>query len=155
MTETPTPDVLDLRILALLQEDGRRAVSDIAKRVALSPTAVKRRIERLEAAGVITGYSARVDYGKLGWNVAAFAELRYTGRTTPADMRRLAARHPEVSAVYTTAGIQDVIALVHATDLGHLTNVIHRLRATDQVVGTRTHVILDAHVEDDWHPPLD
>jgi len=155
MSTTSAPDALDLHILALLQEDGRRAVSDVAKRVALSPTAVKRRIERLEAAGVIAGYCARVDYGKLGWNIAAFAELRYTGRTTPADMRRLAAQHPEVSAVYTTAGIQDAIARVHATGLRHLSDVIHRLRATDQIVGTRTHVILDAYVEGDWHPPLD
>jgi len=155
MSAAPTLDPVDLQLLALLQEDGRRTIADVAKQVALSATAVKRRIARLEAEGVIKGYSARVDYAKLGWNVAAFAELRYTGRTSPGDMRRLAAAHPEISAVYTTAGIQDAMAYVHATDLEHLSDVIHRLRDTDQIVGTRTHVILDAEVNEAWHPPLD
>ncbi|QEC49770.1 Lrp/AsnC family transcriptional regulator [Baekduia soli] len=150
-----TPDPLDLRILVLLQEDGRRTVADIAGRVALSPTAVKRRIERLEAAGVITGYSARVDYTKLGWGIAAFTELRFTGTTSPGDMDRVAAGIPEVCAVYTTAGNHDVTALIRARSVEHLRDVIHRLRVSGSIVGTRTHVILDAHVKDDWHPELD
>jgi DNA-binding Lrp family transcriptional regulator len=149
---TPPHDEIDLRIVRLLLEDGRRSVADIAGHVPLSPTAVKRRIERLERTGIIAGYSARIDYERLGWGVAAFTELRYTGTTTPDEMHRLAASHQEISAVYTTAGAQDVIALVHATGLDHLRDVIHRLRATPGIIGTRTHVILDTHVKNDWHP---
>lgn len=145
------PDPLDLRILVLLQQDGRRTVADIAGRVALSPTAVKRRIERLEAAGVITGYTARVDYAKLGWGVSAFVELRFTGTTSPGEMDRVVAGVPEVSAVYTTAGTHDVSALVRARSVEHLRDVIHRLRARPKIVGTRTLVILDAHEKHDWY----
>ena len=145
-------DRTDLDILALLQDDGRRTVADIAKRVALSPTAVKRRIERLERDGVITGYAARVDYGKLGWMVSAFVELRYAGKTSPDQMDRETSGVPEVTAVYTTAGDQDVIALVRARDVDHLRDVIHRLRASRSIVSTRTHVILDSHVKESWRP---
>jgi len=149
----PESDPIDLQILALLQEDGRRPVTDIAQRVALSATAVKRRIERLEAAGVIAGYAARVDYAKLGWGLDAIAELRFVGTTKPDEMRRLLTAIPEVTAVYTTAGNQDVIALVRTRSVDHLRDVIHRLRATGAVVFTRTSVVLEAFTRDDWHPP--
>lgn len=146
-------DDIDLALVALLQEDGRRTMSDMAAGVSLSPTAVKRRVERLERAGVITGYSARVDYKKLGWGVSAFVELRFAGTTSPGEMHRSVSRIAEVGAVYTTAGDQDVIALVRVRDVDHLRDVIHRLRAARSIVGTRTHLILHADVKDGWHPP--
>lgn len=146
-------DPTDLGILALLQEDGRRSVVDIAKRVSLSPTAVKRRIQQLEETGVIEGYSARVDYRKLGWSLDAFVELRFTGTTDAAEMDELAAALPEARAVYTTAGQGDILALVTATGVEHLREVINRLRRTPGIVGTHTHVILDTHEKADWRPP--
>jgi Lrp/AsnC family leucine-responsive transcriptional regulator len=146
------PNPVDLQILALLQEDGRRSVADIARQVSLSATAVQRRITRLEEAGVITGYSARVDYAQLGWDLEAYTELRFTGTTAPEDKDRLAAALPEITAIYTIAGDQDVIALIRARNVAHLRDVIRRLRATPHIVGTHTHLILDAHVKDGWHP---
>jgi len=59
-------DGTDLEIIALLERDGRLTLAEIGKKVSLSPPAVKRRLDRLEAEGVITGYSAQVDYAKLG-----------------------------------------------------------------------------------------
>lgn len=146
-------DPLDLDILALLQDDGRRSVVDIAKRVSLSPTAVKRRIQQLEKTGVIAGYSARVDYDKLGWSLDAFVELRFTGTTSGDEMDALAASLPEARAVYTTAGPQDVLVLVTATGVEHLREVINRLRRTPGIIGTRTHVILETHEIESWRPP--
>lgn len=144
--------MVDREILGLLQEDARRTVADIATRVALSATAVKRRIDRLEQTQLIVGYSAHVDYTKLGWGLEAFTELRFTGGTRPDEMDRIAAELPEVEAVYTTAGDQDVLARVRATDVDHLRQVIDRLRATKQVVSTRTHIVLASHVKPAWHP---
>ena len=145
-------DAIDREILELLQEDARRTVADIAERVALSPTAVKRRIDRLESTQLIIGYSARVDYAKLGWGLEAFIEVRFTGETRPDEMDHIAAELPEVEAVYTTAGDQDVLARVRATDVDHLRQVIDRLRATNKVLSTRTHVVLASHVRAAWHP---
>lgn len=152
MSAYPADDT-DFEILALLQEDGRRPVSDIAARVTLSATAVKRRIERMELAEIVTGYSATIDYAKLGWPLSAFVELRFEGTTSPGDMDAAVASIPEVSAVYTTAGDQDVIALARARSVDHLRDVIHRLRASGRIVATRTHVILDAHIKHAWGPP--
>ncbi|HEY5333894.1 MAG TPA: Lrp/AsnC family transcriptional regulator [Solirubrobacterales bacterium] len=153
--DTPA-DPVDLAILALLQDDGRRSVVDIAKQVSLSPTAVKRRIQQLEDSGVIAGYSARVDYSRLGWTLEAFIELRFTGNTSGDEMDELAAALPEARAVYTTAGHQDVLVLVTTTGVEHLREVINRLRRTAGIVGTRTHVILGTHVKESWRPlPVD
>jgi Lrp/AsnC family transcriptional regulator, leucine-responsive regulatory protein len=154
----PTPvaiDATDRDILELLQEDARRTVADIAGHVSLSATAVRRRIDRLEQAGVILGYSARIDYAKLGWALEAFTELRFTGETRPDEMDTVASRLPEVEAIYTTAGDHDVLARVRATDVEHLRQVIDRLRASKRVLSSRTHVVLASHVKAPWRPRRD
>ena len=120
--------------------------------VALSSTAVTPRVDRLEDAGVILGYSARVDYAKLDCGLEAFTELTFTGQTTPDDVGPLAARLPEVEAMYTTAGNHNVLALVRTTDVHHLREVADRLRASGKILSTRTHIVLASHVKVDWHP---
>ena len=71
-----TIDDTDRAILALLRENARRTVADIATRVNLSPAPVKRRIERLERLGVIVGYTVVTDETKLEGAVEAFTELQ-------------------------------------------------------------------------------
>ena len=60
-------DEVDQQIVALLRENARRSFQDIGSRVSLSAPAVKRRVDRLEQAGVIRGYSAVLDHVALGW----------------------------------------------------------------------------------------
>ena len=65
-------DLLDRKILTTLQAEGRLSVTDLADRVGLSPTPCARRMARMEAEGIITGYSARVDAAKLGYGITVF-----------------------------------------------------------------------------------
>jgi Lrp/AsnC family leucine-responsive transcriptional regulator len=65
-------DPTDVRILDLLQENGRATQLELAKAVGLSQPAVAERIRKLEERGVITGYAARVDATKLGVDITAF-----------------------------------------------------------------------------------
>ena len=74
-------DGTDSEIIALLIADARASLADIGRKVSLSPPAVKRRIDRLEALGVITGYTTLVDHAKLGRPLEAFVELRFAGNT--------------------------------------------------------------------------
>ena len=67
-------DDIDRQIVALLRQDARRSFQSIGLRVALSAPAVKRRVDRLEADGVIRGYTAQVDPGRYGWGTHAFVE---------------------------------------------------------------------------------
>ncbi|RZT87782.1 DNA-binding Lrp family transcriptional regulator [Pseudonocardia sediminis] len=135
-------DETDHRLLALLHEDGRRTYSEMAGEVGLSVAAVKRRVDRMREAGVITGFTVQVDHVKLGWGVEAFTELRYTGRTGVNDIVTTATTVPEVQAVYTIAGDPDALVHVRVRDLPHLQSVIDTLRRAGTVTGTKTLMVL-------------
>jgi Lrp/AsnC family transcriptional regulator, leucine-responsive regulatory protein len=80
---TPTAlDRIDLKILDLLQRDGRIANTRLAEEVALSPTAVLARVQRLSRDGYILGYEARLNPLKLGRGMMVFVEV-LLDRTTP------------------------------------------------------------------------
>ncbi|MBX9897197.1 MAG: Lrp/AsnC family transcriptional regulator [Qipengyuania sp.] len=68
-------DRIDLSILRSLATDGRISVSRIAEQVALSQSACTRRIQALEARGLVRGYGARLDYQQLGFRVTALVDI--------------------------------------------------------------------------------
>ena len=135
-------DRIDERLLRMLTEDGRRTFSDMAAEVGLSVGAVKRRVDRLRADGVITGFTVQIDQSKLGWGVEAFTEVRFAGRTRVADIIDTARNLAEVQAVYTIAGDPDALVQLRVRDMNHLQDVIDGLRRTGQVTGTKTLMVL-------------
>ena len=147
MGDEPSLDGTDREIVAVLIADARTSLAAIGRKVSLSPPAVKRRIDRLETLGVITGYTTLVDHAKLGRPLEAFAELRFAGNTRVDDIATVAKGIPEVQVVYTTAGDPDALALLRVRDVDDLKRVIDRLRSTDGVVGTKTLMVLGA-----WSP---
>jgi Lrp/AsnC family leucine-responsive transcriptional regulator len=136
-------DDVDHAILGLLTEDARRTLADIGERVSLSAPAVKRRIDRLEALRVITGYTAVVDHARLGCSLQAFCELRFAGDTKVADIAAVAKGLAEVEAVFTTAGDPDALVWIRVRDVADLTRVIDLLRRSGRVTGTKTLMVLD------------
>lgn len=144
----PEIDGTDLEIVALLKADARRTLSDIGQRVSLSAPAVKRRIDRLETMGVITGYTAVVDDAKLGRPLQAFTELRVHGDTKVEDIAGVARGMPEVQAVFTTAGDPDAIVWIRVRDVKDLTRAIDQLRRSGRVTGTKTLMVLDTWIQD-------
>ncbi len=135
-------DDLDRAIVGLLLDDGRRSASEIGRRVGLSPAAAKRRIDRLESLGVITGYTAVLDHTRLGSDVEAFTELRFTGTTQVADIDGTVADLPELVEAFTIAGDPDALVRLRVTDLDHLKRVIDRIRRSGNVTGTKTLIVL-------------
>ncbi|AQZ70819.1 Transcriptional regulator, AsnC family [[Actinomadura] parvosata subsp. kistnae] len=144
----PELDEIDHRVLRLLREDGRRTFSEMAECIGLSVAAVKRRVDRLKELGVITGFTVQIDYAKLGWGIEAFTELRYPGTTPVAEIIRTATDVPEVQAVFTIAGDPDALIHVRVRDLGHLQQVIDRLRRAGDVTGTKTLLVLGSWTRD-------
>lgn len=137
-------DRTDVRLVELLEQDGRRTFSEMARTVGMSVAAVKRRVDRLQKDGVIRGFTAEIDHARLGWTVEAFAEIRYLGRTSVDDINRIATSLPEIHAVYTLAGDLDALVQIRARDLAHLGAVINRLRGAGAVTGTRTLMVLSS-----------
>ncbi|MEU7571604.1 MULTISPECIES: Lrp/AsnC family transcriptional regulator [unclassified Micromonospora] len=140
-------DAVDQRIIALLVADARASYADIGARVSLSAPAVKRRVDRLRATGVIRGFTAVVDPAAVGWTTEAFVELFCAGRTTPAQIGVAARRHPEVVGAYTVSGEADALVHLRAADIAHLEEALERLRAESFVTSSRSTIVLSRLVE--------
>ena len=138
----PELDATDLEIIELLREDARRTFSDIAERVSLSAPAVKRRVDRLEREGFITGYTVRVDHAKLGQPLQAFTELRFAGNARVEEIAGIGGDIPEVQTIFTTAGDPDALAWIRVRDVEDLKRVIDLLRRSGRVTGTKTLMVL-------------
>jgi len=140
-------DDIDRQIVALLRDNARRSFQDIGGRVSLSAPAVKRRVDRLEADGVLRGYAAIVDHAAMGWPTHAFVALYCEGRMSAAEVRGAVAGHPEVAAAFTVAGEASAILHVFARDTGHLEEALERIRDTPGIRRTQTQVVLSALFE--------
>jgi DNA-binding Lrp family transcriptional regulator len=140
-------DEIDERIVALLRENARRSFQDIGEHVSLSAPAVKRRVDRLEAAGVIRGYTATVEPTAFGWHSHAFVELFCEGRMSGAEVSAAVSKHPEVEGAYTVAGSPSAILHVRARDTQHLEQALERIRETAGVTRTETQVVLSTLFE--------
>jgi len=149
MTERIHLDETDRRILALLQEDARRTIADIAARVNLSPAPVKRRVDRLEQLGAIAGYTVVLDHAKLGAEIDAFTEVRFDSEADVDDIVAGMAQRPEVREVFTTAGDPDALVRIRVDDVAHLKQVVNELRRSPNVTGTKSLIVLGR-----WGRPL-
>jgi Lrp/AsnC family leucine-responsive transcriptional regulator len=121
-----TVDSTDWRILGELQKDGRASYADLARAVAMSPSAVAERVRRLEETGVIAGYRATVDPGRVGLDVMAFVRLRYpTGNYRP--FHALLDSTPEIMEAHHVTGEDCFVLKVVARSMRHLEEVTGRI----------------------------
>ncbi len=145
-------DDIDARIIAALIRDGRASYAEVGSEVGLSAPAVKRRVDRLRAAGAITGFSARVDPVAMGWTTEAYVELFCGGRTSPEEIGAAVRRYPEVVDACTVTGEADALVHIHAADVRHFEEVMERIRAEPFVVRTRSVIVLSRLVDRDPAP---
>ena len=112
-------DRIDLKILQALQHDGRLSNLKLAEQVALSPTAVLARVQRLHRGGYILGYEARLDQLKLGAGMMVFVEV-LLDRTTPNvfDAFKAAVQvYPEIMDCHMVAGGFDYLIKIRLPDM--------------------------------------
>jgi Lrp/AsnC family leucine-responsive transcriptional regulator len=121
-----TLDRTDWRLLEELQRDGRASFADLARVVAMSPSAVAERVRRLEEAGVIAGYRATIDPERVGLSVMAFVRLRYpTGNYRP--FHALLDSTPEVIEAHHVTGEDCFVLKVVVRSMRHLEEVTGRI----------------------------
>lgn len=135
-------DALDGQILSALRADARTSYADIGEVVGLSAPAVKRRVDRLRAAGAIRGFTAIVDPAALGWTTEAYVELYCTPRTSPAEMRAALARFPEIVSASTVTGEADALLHILASDMKHFERVVEQISAERFVARTKSTIVL-------------
>jgi DNA-binding Lrp family transcriptional regulator len=145
MTAAPKLDRIDRRILAALQDDARLTNQALSERVALSPSACLARVKRLEAAGVIQGYHARLDPFTLGAGLVLYADITLDGHT-PAELARFEKAIlaiPEVVEASHVTGSFDYILKVVVRDMREWTRIAESLAGSDLGVDRiNSHVVM-------------
>ena len=133
-------DSTDWRILTELQRDGRLSYNQLGRRVNLSSPAVAERVRRLEEAGVIASYQARVDPARAGLPLAAFVQLRCSLgscllRTSTAE------DYPEVIEVHKLSGNFCTMLKIRVASMAHLEGAFNALprQSAFASIGPTTH----------------
>ena len=144
-TLNPALDAYDTRILAELQADARLSMAELGRRVHLSQPAVTERVKKLESAGVISGYRATVDLGRLGYNIRAIIRV---GRADYARVVKLIQQTPECVNAYNVTGDDSWILEIAVIDVAHLDAVVTKFCILTE---TATSIILNPARE---HQPM-
>jgi DNA-binding Lrp family transcriptional regulator len=112
-------DAMDRKIVAALQRNGRIKLAQLSEQVGLSPTPCARRVAMLEEAGVITGYSARVDQTQVGLAVTIFVavELERQSKDALQAFENAVRQFDQVMECYLMTGSRDILLRVVAGDL--------------------------------------
>ncbi len=142
-------DDTSLAIVAALAQDGRASYQAIADEVGLSRPAVMERVKRLEEQGVITGYTARLDRGKLGRPITAFINVRYPSSTHVGTEPWILAleNHPDVLECHHVAGDDCYILKVAVSGVDKLQETLRALRPRGEPANTRTTIVLSTIFE--------
>lgn len=150
MAGHPPLDDIDRRIVALLQEDGRAPIGELARRAGIGRATAYARLDGLRARGVITGFRAEVDPAAAGNRLAAYVfvdveQQRWT------QARAALVELPGLVHLSLTSGAHDAVLLVRCPDIDHLRDVVlHRLHEIPEVRSAQTLFVLD----EERLPPL-
>ena len=128
-------DKLDYRILNILKENGRETASDISKAIHLSVSAVLDRIKKMEEAGIIKGYTVRVDAKALGNDVTALMEFHDS-------FTEVILEHPNILDWYYLTGDYDFVLKISCSSSDELESIHRTIKSIPGVSATRTHFVL-------------
>jgi DNA-binding Lrp family transcriptional regulator len=135
-------DDLDSQILSILRRDARTPYTEIADQVGTSEGTVRNRVESLVDDGVIERFTVATSTG----NVKAMIEISVDVDVDTAAVTDHIAEWPAVDFVWQVSGEQDIVVVVDAADTGAVNDLITQARELDEVVSTKTRLILDERV---------
>jgi Lrp/AsnC family leucine-responsive transcriptional regulator len=152
----PQFDVFEIRMLEVLQRQGRKPVSELAAEIGLSATPSARRFDALQEIGVIKGFSARISRRAVGLMVEVFIQVRLVSHSDESPEKFIAAveRMDEVSACWTMTGDYDFLLHVMVPTVDDLNAfVMHRLMRFPGVRDVHTQLVLQ-NIKGPGHVPL-
>ena len=135
-------DSLDYGIIDQLRLNARAGYGDIGDIIGLSASAVKRRVDRLVADGVIRAFTIQVDPAVDGMATEAYVELFCRGTVAPDELKRILSGVPEVVDASTVTGSADAMAHIRSRDIPSLENALEKVRIAPSVDHTRSAIVL-------------
>ncbi len=143
----PGLDGTDLRILELLQRNCKQPLAEIGKQVGLTAPSVVERIHKLEGAGVILDYVARVDARSLGKDVTAFIGVSVGHPRGFEALEKDIEQTDDVLECHHVTGEHTLMVKVKTANTETLEQLIDRIRSWEGVTRTETMVVLSTHTE--------
>lgn len=138
-------DAVDERLIAALALFPRAGMVQIARESGVARNTAQARLDRLLAAGVITGFGPEIDLRRLGYGVSAFVTIEIAQGRGPAVDQHLA-DIPEVVEAYMTTGSADLLCRIVARDNDHLGHLIARILEVPGITRTATALILATRI---------
>lgn len=132
-------DELDREILDVLRRDARTPYTEIAERVGTSEGTVRNRVERMNEDGVIERFTVATRTG----NIKAMIEVSVDVAVDTTEVAARMAEWDEVDFVWQVSGEEDVVLVVDAADTRGVNDLITQAREMDEIVSTKTRLILD------------
>ena len=150
-------DRIDLKILDILQREGRISVTELAERISLSATPCSDRIKRMEREGVISGYHARVNPAALGKNLLVFLEIKLSAKSGDVfdKVKKELLYVPEVMECHLVSGDFDYLVKARLTEMNEyrrrLGEILKRLPASAE---SRSYVVME-EIKETLYLPVD
>lgn len=140
-------DEIDRKLLRELLTNSKRSYRELARALGVSAATVINHVQRLESAGVIKDYSARLDHERLGYELTVVTEIVVSkGKLLETDEE--IAKIPNVCAVYDITGQTDAMVVAKFKSRNKLSDFTKALLAMPYVERTNTHVVLTTVKED-------
>ncbi|MBZ9811626.1 Lrp/AsnC family transcriptional regulator [Mesorhizobium sp. BR1-1-9] len=134
-------DQLDEQLITLLRHDARRSISDLALDVGVSRATVRSRMERLEKAGAIIGYTVILRADAVDQRVRGIMMVEIEGHAADRVIRALGG-FSEVSTIHTTNGRWDLVIELGTQTLTEFDAVLRRIRLIPGITGSETSLLL-------------
>ncbi|WP_420549485.1 Lrp/AsnC family transcriptional regulator [Curvivirga sp.] len=139
-------DDRDLKILDLLEINARMPVSELAREVNLSPTAIRQRLAKLERNGDIAAYTIRRAKQQEKTGLRVLMLLRLTGSFCK-QLKAEFGHVPEIKKFWSTAGELDSSLILEVSDVGRLTEITNMFSDHELVTKVQTHLITETHID--------
>jgi DNA-binding Lrp family transcriptional regulator len=137
-----TYENLDRKLVNALLGDGRASLRSLAEDLDVSVTTVSNHLSDLEEQGIIDGYTPKIDYNALGYDVTAILQLKVEGSALKEVVDDLQ-EHRQMMSVYETTGDHDVIAVGKFTDTDDMNDEIKALLTDPDIKESNTSVVLN------------
>jgi Lrp/AsnC family leucine-responsive transcriptional regulator len=135
-------DEIDTQILKALTDDGRMSFQALGDLVGLSPNAARDRVRALQSRGVITGFHAHVDIGRIDRRLRALIDVRLRSPDHAEQFERLVRGHPGVEEAVHLTGPSDYVIRIACADPTELDDFIRSMKEQGGVRDTQTRLVL-------------
>lgn len=137
---------MDHKLLALLKDNARLPISELAKRLDVARTTARNRLERLERMGVITGYTVRLSDRYMRSLIEAHVLLKLDPKRATLSLKTIA-KFDELTDLYSISGEYDCVAIIKADSSERLDEILISIRNMESIVQTQSSIILTKWIQ--------